>query len=88
MGYRPIRYNGALGLYSEESMAVGIHGLAKRNDLKTVVKDGLVPFGVRVRDSHESHFFYGCNLYEMDHLEVQEEELLLEVEVIRCQASS
>jgi hypothetical protein len=34
-------------------MAVVIRGLAKRNDLTTVVEDGLVPFEhVRVRDSH------------------------------------
>ncbi len=53
-------------------------------NLMTVVEDGLVPFErVWVRDSHESYFFHGRNLYEMDHLEVQEEELLLEVEVIR-----
>jgi hypothetical protein len=65
-------------------MAVMIHCLAERDNLMTVVEDGLVPFErVRVRDSHESHFFYGRNLYEMDHLEVREEELLLEVEVIR-----
>jgi hypothetical protein len=85
IGCRSIRYNGASGLYSEESMAVVIRCLAKCNDLMTVVEDGLVPFEhVWVRDSHESYFFHGCNLYEMDHLEVQEEELLLEVDVIRC----
>ncbi len=83
MGRRPIRSNGASGLYSKESMAVVICGLAELDDLTTVVEDGLVPFEhVRVRDSHESYFFHGHNLYEMDHLEVQEEELLLEVEVI------
>jgi hypothetical protein len=71
IGCRPIRYNGALGLYSRESMVVAIRGPAKRNDLTTVVEDGLVPFErVQVRDSHESHFFHGRNLYEMDHLEV------------------
>ncbi len=87
MGCCQIRTNGALGLFSKESMAVVIHGLAEHDDLTTVVEDGLVPFEcvwVRVRDSYESYFFHGCNLYEMDHLEVQEEELLLEVEVIRC----
>ncbi len=69
---------------SEESMAVVIRGLAKRDDLTTVVEDGLVLFErVWVRDYHESYFFHGCNLYEMVHLEVREEELLLEVEVIR-----
>jgi hypothetical protein len=83
MGCRPIRSNGAWGLYSKENMAVMISGLAKRDNLTTVVEDGLVPFErVRVRDSHEFYFFHGCNLYEMDHLEVQEEELLLEVEVV------
>jgi hypothetical protein len=56
----------------------------KRDNLTTVVEDGLVPFEhVQVRDSHKSYFFHAHNLYEMDHLEVQEEELLLEVEVIR-----
>ncbi len=85
MGYHLIRSNGASGLYSEESMAVVIRGLAECNNLTTVMEDGLVPFEhVRVRDSHKSYFFHGCNLYEMDHLEVQEEELLLEVEVILC----
>jgi hypothetical protein len=69
LGHRPIRYNGALGLYSKESMAVVIRGLAKCDDLTTVMEDGLVPFErVRVRDSHESYFFHGRNLYEMDHL--------------------
>ncbi len=87
MGHCPIRSNGALGLYSKESMVVMIRGLAKRDNLTTVVEDGLVPFErVRVRDSHEFYFFHGHNLYEMDHLEVQEEELLLEVEVI-CRSS-
>jgi hypothetical protein len=84
MGGRPIRYNGASGLYSKESMVTVIRSQAERNNLTTVLEDGLVPFEhVRVRDSHESYFFHGCNLYGMDHLEVQEEELLLEVEVIR-----
>jgi hypothetical protein len=84
IGCHPIRYNGASGLYSKESMAVVICSLAKRDNLTTVVEDGLVPFEhVWVRDSGESYFFHGRNLYEMDHLEVQEEELLLEVEVIR-----
>ncbi len=65
-------------------MAVVIRGLVECNDLTTVVEDGLVPFErVRVRDSHESYFFHGRNLYEMDHLEAGEEELLLEVDVIR-----
>jgi hypothetical protein len=64
-------------------MAVVIRGQAERNNLMTVVEDGLVPFEhVWVRDSHESYFFHGRNLYEMDHLEVREEELLLKVEVI------
>ncbi len=71
MGRYPIRYHGASGLYSKESMAVVIRGLAKRADLMTVMEDGLVLFKrVRVRDSHESYFFHGCNLYEIDHLEV------------------
>ncbi len=71
MGRCPIRSNGASGLYSEDSMAVVISGLAKHDDLTTVVEDGLVPFEhVWVRDSHESYFFHGRNLYEMDHLEV------------------
>jgi hypothetical protein len=71
MGCRPIRYNGALGLYSKESMAVVIRSLAKHDDLKTVVEDSLLPFEyVRVRDSHKSYFFHGCSLYEMDHVEV------------------
>ncbi len=83
MGCPPIRSNGASGLYSKESMAVVIRGLAERDNLTTVVEDVLVPFErVRVRDFHESYFFHGRNLYEIDHLEVQEEELLLEVEVI------
>jgi hypothetical protein len=64
-----------------------ICGLPKRDDLTTVMEDSLVPFEhVRVRDSHKSYFFHGHNLYEMDHLEVQEEEILLEVEVI-CRSS-
>ncbi len=84
MGCPPIRFNGASGLYSKESMAVVIRGLAECDNLMTVMEDGLVPFEhVQVRDSHKSYFFHGCNLYEMDHLEVQEEKLLLEVEVIR-----
>jgi hypothetical protein len=84
MGCPPIRFNGALRLYSKESIAVVIRCLAERDNLMTVVEDGLVPFEhVQVRDSHDSYFFHGRNLYEMDHLEVQEEELLLEVEVIR-----
>jgi hypothetical protein len=83
MGCRPIRSNGASGLYSKESMASVIRGLAERDNLTTVVENGLVPFEhVRVRDSHKSYFFHWRNLYEMDHLEVQEEELLLKVEVI------
>jgi hypothetical protein len=66
-------------------MVVVIQGLAECNDLTTVVEDGLVPFErAWVRDSHKSYFFHGHNLYKMDHLEVQEEELLLEVEVICC----
>jgi hypothetical protein len=44
MGHFPIRSNGALGLYSKESMAVVIRCLAERDDLTTVVEDGLVPF--------------------------------------------
>ncbi len=83
MVFHPIRSNGALALYSKESMVVVIRGLAECNNLTTVVEDGLVPFErVWVRDSHESYFFHGRNLYEIDHLKVQEEELLLEVEVI------
>ncbi len=43
------------GLYSEESMAVMIRGLAECDNLTTVVEDGLVLFErVPVRDSHES----------------------------------
>jgi hypothetical protein len=71
MGRCPIRYNSALGLYSKGSMAVMIRGLAERNDLTTVMEEGLVTFEhVRVKDSHEYYFFHGRNLYEMDHLEV------------------
>jgi hypothetical protein len=71
MGCSPIRSNGASGLYSKASIAVVIRGLAERDNLTTVVEDGLVLFEhVRVRDSHESYFFHGHNLYEMDHLEV------------------
>jgi hypothetical protein len=44
VGCHPIRYNGASGLYSKESMVVVIRFLAKRDDLTTVVEDGLVPF--------------------------------------------
>ncbi len=70
-------------------MAVVICGSAECDDLTTVVEDGLVPFEhVQVRDSHESYFFHWHDLYEIDHLEVQEEELLLEVEVeVICRSS-
>jgi hypothetical protein len=64
-------------------MAVGIGNLVVRNDLVTAEGDRLLPFeSYPVRDEF-AHEFFLRELYTSDHLEVQEEELLFEVETIR-----
>ncbi len=83
VGCRPMIVNLNYGLFGEEGMAVGIGDSAVCNDLVTVEGDGLLPFeSYRVRDEF-AHEFFLRKLYTSDHLEVQEEELLFEVETIR-----
>jgi hypothetical protein len=83
VGRRPTIVNLNYGLFGEEGIAVGIGDSAVRNDLVTVNGDGLLPFeSYRVRDEF-AHEFFLRKLYTSDHLEVQEEELLFEVEKIR-----
>jgi hypothetical protein len=82
VGCCPTIVNLNYGLFGEEGMAVGIGNLAVCNDLVTVEGDGLLPFeSYRVRDEFDHEFFLP-ELYASDHLEVQEEELLFEVETI------
>jgi hypothetical protein len=82
VGCHPTIVNLNYGLFGEERMAVGIGNSAVRNDLVTVEGDGLLPFeSYRVRDEF-AHEFFLRKLYMSDHLEVQEEELLFEVEMI------
>jgi hypothetical protein len=83
LGRHPTIVNLNYGLFGEEGMAVGTGDLAVCNDLVTVEGDKLLPFeSYRVRDEF-AHEFFLRKLYTSDHLEVQEEELLFEVETIR-----
>ncbi len=84
VGCCPTRVNLNYGLFGEEGMAVGTGNSAVCNDLVTVEGDGLLPFESYCMRDEFAHEFFLCELYTSDHLEVQEEELLFEVEMICC----